>query len=83
MFSERRVSASIDRILCEPDVIASQSVKTIRKRLEAELNVTFDTKERSIVKKILTMKIQKKIKREKVEVEVMEGQLLSMTVTTR
>ena len=62
MFSERRVSASIDRILCESDVIASQSVKTIRKRLEAELNVTFDTKERSIVKKILTMKIQKKNK---------------------
>ena len=30
MFSERRVSASIDRMLCEPDAIASQSVKTIR-----------------------------------------------------
>ena len=64
MFSERRVSASIDRMLCEPDAIASQSVKTIRKRLEAEFNVTFDTKERSIVKKILTMKIQKKEKKE-------------------
>ena len=55
MFDKKQVENVLDRILSAPSFDgASSTVKTIRKMLEAELNTTFSTEQKSWVKRKLT-----------------------------
>ena len=58
MFNEKQVRSSIDRILNAPSFDVSSTVKTIRKLLEKELQTSFTSQQKQLVKKILTEKMR-------------------------
>tara|TARA_B100000795_G_C22719542_1_gene406834 strand:+ start:133 stop:1146 length:1014 start_codon:yes stop_codon:yes gene_type:complete len=58
MFDKIIVEASIDRIMNEPSFDdKSVTVKSIRKQLESELRIKFDSEEKAIVKELLKKKL--------------------------